>query len=117
MENDSPIHISQISQAVQVIKSAILQSQIRTAKNVNSDVLALFWQPMAAKTQSNDFQVNTIRQPLAGEIGSPVATQLQYKIWPLGNKDFTVATVVSFLSKFSSCDWKNNKSNNMAAFE
>ena len=40
MENDSPIHISQ---AVQVIKSAILQSQIRTAKNVNSDVLALYY--------------------------------------------------------------------------
>ena len=43
MENDSPIHISHISQAVQVIKSAILQSQIRTAKNVNSDVLALYY--------------------------------------------------------------------------
>lgn len=40
MENDSPIHSSQ---AVQVIKSAILQSQIRTAKNVNSDVLALYY--------------------------------------------------------------------------
>lgn len=43
MENDSPIHISQISQAVQVIKTAVLQSQIRTVKNVNSDVLALYY--------------------------------------------------------------------------
>lgn len=40
MENDSPIHVSQ---AVQVIKTAVLQSQIRTAKNVNSDVLALYY--------------------------------------------------------------------------
>ena len=41
MENDgSLIHISQ---AVQVIKTAVLQSQIRTAKNVNSDVLALYY--------------------------------------------------------------------------
>lgn len=114
MENDSPIHISQ---AVQVIKSAVLQSQIRTAKNVNSDVLTLFWQPLASKLQSIDFQLNTIQQPMTGEIGSLVATQLQYKIWLLGNKDFTVATVESFLSKFSSCDWKNNKSNSMTAFK
>lgn len=40
MENDSPI---QIAQAVQVIKTAVLQSQIRTVKNVNSDVLALYY--------------------------------------------------------------------------
>ena len=38
MENDSPIHVSQ---AVQVIKTAILQSQEHTAKYINSDVLAL----------------------------------------------------------------------------
>ena len=37
-DNNSPV---QISQAVEIIKTAILQSQERTIKNANADVLAL----------------------------------------------------------------------------